>query len=276
MSFGDELEAFEAYARAMPNNCVFLVDTYDTLQGVAHAIEVGRKLREQGHELLGIRLDSGDLAYLSREARKMLDEAGFPEARIVASSDLDEDLVENLRQAQGAPIAVWGVGTNLVTGGTQAALGGVYKITAIRENGKWEYRLKLSDQPVKVTNPGILRARRYYDAAGKAVGDAIYDESEELSSGVTIVDPLDPTKRKRLGRELAYEELLLPVFRAGARVYESPPLDAIRDRAAAQLATFHETHKRLKNPHTYPVGLSQPLHERKTAMILALRAAEGR
>jgi nicotinate phosphoribosyltransferase len=275
MSFGDELESFAAYARAMPNNCVFLVDTYDTLRGVAHAIEVGRMLRAQGHEMQGIRLDSGDLAYLSREARRMLDEAGFASARVLASSDLDEELIENLRQAQGAPIAVWGVGTNLVTGGTQAALGGVYKITAIRENGDWQYRLKLSEQPVKVTNPGILRTRRYYDADGKAVADAIYDAAEDLSGGVTIVDPLDPTKRRRLGSDLRAEELLVPVFRSGARVYANPPLDAIRTRAATQLAAFHETHKRLKNPHTYPVGLSQPLHERKTAMMLALRAEGG-
>src|SRR5262249_51881166 len=136
-------------------------------------------------------------------------------------------------------------------------------------------RLKLSEQAVKVTNPGILRTRRYYDAQGQAAGDAIYDEMEDLTGGVTIVDPLDPTKRKALSGDMAYEELLVPVFRAGARVYENPPLKAIRDRAAAQLASFHETHKRLKNPHTYPVGLSQSLHDRKTAMILALREKQG-
>jgi nicotinate phosphoribosyltransferase len=275
MSFDTELEAFEAYARTMPNNCLFLVDTYDTLTGVEHAITVGRWLREQGQELLGIRLDSGDLAYLSREARRMLDAAGFPRAAIVASSDLDEDLVENLKQAQNAPIAVWGVGTNLVTGGTQAALGGVYKLTAIREGEEWEYRLKLSEQAVKVTNPGILRARRYRDDGGQSIADAIYDEAEDLSGGVTIVDPLDPTKRKHVPAGTAFEELLVPVFRGGARVYDSPPLDAMRDRTASQLATFHETHRRLKNPHVYPVGLSGPLHERKTAMILARREERG-
>jgi nicotinate phosphoribosyltransferase len=267
MAFGDELEAFDAYARAMPNNTVFLVDTYDTLRGVEHAIEVGRRLRAQRQELQGVRLDSGDLAYLSREARRMLDEAGFPEARILASSDLDEELIEHLKQAQKAPISVWGVGTNLVTGGSDPALGGVYKLTAIREGEGWQYRLKISDQPIKVTNPGILCARRYRDAAGMSVADVIYDEAEALSGGVTVVDPLDATKRTRLGAELAYEELLVPVYRRGARIYDSPSLNAMRERAAAQLATFQERYKRLKNPHVYPVGLSQQLHERKMAMI---------
>jgi nicotinate phosphoribosyltransferase len=273
MAFGDELEAFEAYARAMPNNCVFLVDTYNSLRGIEHAIEVGRRLRARGYKLLGIRLDSGDLAYLSREARQKLDAAGFPDAQILASGDLDEDLIENLKQAQGAPIDLWGVGTNLATGGTQSALGGVYKLTAIRDGDAWRDRLKISDQPIKVTNPGLLRARRYRDASGQSTADAIYDEREDLANGVTIVDPLDPTKRKQLGPELAYEELLVPIYRGGARVYESPPLDAIRARTAAQLATFHETHRRLKNPHIYPVGLSESLHERKTAMLLAYREA---
>jgi nicotinate phosphoribosyltransferase len=275
MSFDSELEAFAAYARAMPNNGVFLVDTYDTLRGVEHAIEIGRWLRAQGHELSGIRLDSGDLAYLSREARRRLDAAGFPQTLILASGDLDEELIENLKVAQDAPIAVWGVGTNLVTGGSEPALGGVYKLTAIREGGEWHARLKLSEQPIKVTTPGILRARRYRDAGGRSVADAIYDEAEDLSGGVTIVDPLDPTKRKRLSGEAPYEELLVPVFRGGARVYETPPLEVTRGRAAAQLASFHESHRRLKNPHTYPVGLSQPLHERKTQMILERRGAPG-
>jgi nicotinate phosphoribosyltransferase len=271
MSFGSELEAFQAFAGAMPNNAVFLVDTYNTLQGVEHAIAVGRWLREQGHTFTGIRLDSGDLAYLTKEARRMLDAAGLSEARILASGDLDEELIEDLKQTQQAPIALWGVGTNLVTGGTEAALGGVYKLTAVRDGGAWQYRLKLSDQPSKTTNPGLLRVRRYRNAQGQSVADAIYDETEDLSSGVTIIDPLDPTKRRHLDAAQPYEELLASVFRGGKRVYESPPLAEIRARTAAQLATFHEGHKRLKNPHVYPVGLSQSLHERKTAMILALR-----
>lgn len=273
MSFGSERESFQAYAQAMPNNCVFLVDTYDTLEGVANAIEVGHWLREHGHEMVGVRLDSGDLAYLSKESRRILDEAGFPEARILASGDLDEELVEHIKQAQGAPIAVWGVGTNLVTGGSDPALGGVYKLTAVRDPGRaWEYRLKVSEQPAKTTNPGILRTRRYHDGAGQSLADVIYDESEELAGGVTLVDPLDATKHKRIEPGTAYEELLVPIYRGGRRVYDTPPLPAIQRRAAGQLASFHAGHRRLKNPHLYPVGLSQGLHERKTALILAHRS----
>jgi nicotinate phosphoribosyltransferase len=275
MSFGSEPEAFQAYARAMPNNAVFLVDTYDTLRGVRHAIEVGKWLREHGHTFTGIRLDSGDLTYLSKEARRMLDEAGLREARILASGDLDEELIEDLKQSQHAPIVMWGVGTHLVTGGMEPALGGVYKLTAVRDDGEWQYRLKVSDQPSKTTNPGLLRARRYRDAQGQSVADAIYDESEDLSGGVTIIDPLDPTKRRHLDASMPYEELLVPVFRGGRRVYESPPLPEIRSRTAAQLGTFHQGHKRLKNPHIYPVGLSQSLHERRTRMILAHRGSPG-
>jgi len=144
MSFDTEAESFEQYANVMPNNCVFLVDTYDTLDGVREAARVGQRLRERGHEMVGIRLDSGDLAYLSIAARKILDEAGFPDAVIVASNDLDEHIIENLRH-QGAQIAVWGVGTKLATGYDQPALGGVYKLSALRQkDGSWEPKLKLS------------------------------------------------------------------------------------------------------------------------------------
>ena len=160
MSFDNELESFERYAEAMPNNCVFLVDTYDTLEGVRHAVTVGKQLRERGHELVGIRLDSGDLAYLSIEARRILDEGGFPNAVIVASNDLDEHLIENLRH-QGAQIVVWGVGTKLATAYDQPALGGVYKLGALQlPDGTWEGKLKLSEQAAKTSLPGILQVRR--------------------------------------------------------------------------------------------------------------------
>src|SRR5437763_4453649 len=175
----------------MPHNLVLLVDTYDTLEGVKNAIEVGRTLKAAGRELSGIRLDSGDLAWLSIEARKLLDAAGFGRTVILASNELDEHVIESLK-VQGAKIAAWGVGTRLVTGGSESALGGVYKLTAVRDGGEWQYRLKLSDQPSKTTNPGLLRVRRYRDAQGQSVADAIYDETEDLSGGVTIIDPLDP------------------------------------------------------------------------------------
>jgi nicotinate phosphoribosyltransferase len=200
MSFGDELEAFQAYAEAMPNNCIFLVDTFDTLEGVHHAVTVGRRLRQQGHELAGIRLDSGDLAYLSVKARKILDEAGFPAAIIVASNDLDEHLIASLKQ-QGAKINVWGVGTKLVTAYDHPALGGIYKLSAIRQpDGSWEHKVKLSEQAAKVTNPGILQVRRFR-AGGEFIGDAIYDTTHPPGGPMVIVDPLDATRRKHFPAE---------------------------------------------------------------------------
>src|SRR5262249_8289057 len=153
--------AFSAYADAMPNNCTFLVDTYSSLDGVRHAIQVGKRLTEQGHRLAGIRLDSGDLAYLSVEARKLLDQAGLKDAVIVASNDLDEHLIASLKQ-QGAAIDVWGVGTKLVTAYDQPALGGVYKLCALRlPNGNWQPKLKLSEEAAKITTPGVLNVRRF-------------------------------------------------------------------------------------------------------------------
>lgn len=270
MSFESEIESFDAYADAMPNNCVFLVDTYDTLEGVRRAVEVGRRLRARGHRLAGVRLDSGDLAYLSVEARRILDAAGFPDALIVASNDLDEHIIESLK-LQGATIGMWGVGTKLATAFDQPAMGGVYKLAAIREpGGAWEYKVKLSEQAVKVSTPGILQVRRFRDEQG-FVADAIFDEPRGLSSPCTIVDPLDATRRRRIDAP-THDDLLVPVFRAGRPVYEAPPIEASRERAAQQLARFHAGIKRFVNPHQYPVGLEQGLHELKTELILRARA----
>lgn len=272
MSFDTELESFEAYAEAMPNNCVFLVDTYDSIEGVRHAIEVGRRLRERGQKLLGVRLDSGDLAYLSKQARRLLDEAGFPEAKILASNELDEHIVESLK-VQGAPIAVWGVGTRLVTAFDQPALGGVYKLKAVRDaGGAWEPRLKLSEQAIKISTPGLLQVRRF-EVNGEYVGDMIFDElhAPAPNAAVTIVDPLDLTRRKRFAPGTACEELLAPVMRGGARLADREPLEMARERARRQLAGFHSGIKRLVNPHRYPVGLELGLHERKTRLVLEAR-----
>jgi nicotinate phosphoribosyltransferase len=176
MSFETEQGAFDTYAQAMPNNCVFLVDTYDTLEGVKHAIETGRALRARGHEMVGIRLDSGDLAWLSVEARKLLDAAGFERAAIVASNDLDEHLIRSLKQ-QGATIGVWGVGTRLATAYDQPALGGVYKLAALREpGGAYRYTIKLSEQAIKISNPGLLQVLRFSEG-GRSVGDALINEA---------------------------------------------------------------------------------------------------
>jgi nicotinate phosphoribosyltransferase len=270
MAFDDEREAFQAYAQVLPNNCVFLVDTYNTLEGVRHAIEVGRGLRERGYRLVGIRLDSGDLAHLSIEARRLLDEAGFTDAQVVASSELDEQVIESLKQ-QGARIDVWGVGTRLVTGQPEAALGGVYKLTAVADAaGCWQDRIKLSEQAVKTSTPGIPQVRRFF-AAGEALGDAIYDVRRAPCGDCTLVDLSDTGRRQTISAGTEHMDLLVPVFRRGRRVYEAPALDASRRRTQEQLAAFPPHVKRLANARAYPVGLELGLHERKMALIFKAR-----
>jgi nicotinate phosphoribosyltransferase len=271
MSFPNEREAFSSYAKAMPNNAVFLVDTFDTLEGVKNAIEVGRELEAQGYKMSGIRLDSGDLAYLSIKARKLLDEAGFAHCNIVASNDLDENIINSLKQ-QEARINVWGVGTKLVTAYDQPALGGVYKIAAIRNAaGEWDYKLKLSEQAIKISNPGILQVRRYYDEAGLCLADMIYNEEQPPGAQATIIDPLDGTRRKNVDAQLPHTDLLKPIFVQGEAVYHSPDIGAIQHRAQAELASLHGSIKRFTNPHQYPVGLEKQLYELKTNLILKLR-----
>jgi nicotinate phosphoribosyltransferase len=269
MSFDDEEESFRAYANAMPNNCVFLVDTFDTLEGVRKAVRVGKALREQGHEMMGVRLDSGDLAYLSIEARKILDEGGFPKATIVASNDLDEGIIASLKE-QGAAIGVWGVGTKLVTAYDQAALGGVYKLGAIRSpGGPWEYRIKLSEQLIKVSTPGIQQVRRYLRDE-QFLADMIYDADRGIADPPTLVDPMDPTRRRVLS-EQTHEDLLVPVFRQGRKVYQLPSLSQARERAQQQLACLHPTIQRFLNPHEYPVGLERELFDLKTRLVMKAR-----
>ena len=271
MSFDDETAAFENYAAAMPNNCVFLVDTYDTLDGIQNAIQVGRRLRENGHEMVGVRLDSGDLAYLSIEARRRLDEAGFPSAVVVASNDLDERIITSLKE-QGAKIAVWGVGTNLVTAYDQPALGGVYKLGAMKNDaGQWEPKVKLSEQAIKTSTPGMLQVRRFHNGDG-AVADMIYNELDDEPATPVMVDPLDPTRRLLLGGELSSVKLLIPVVRDGIVVKPQEDLATIRARAQQQIGLFHTGVRRHMNPHQYPVGLEQTLHDLKTDLILKARA----
>ncbi|GAB3219522.1 nicotinate phosphoribosyltransferase [Spirosoma arcticum] len=272
MSFDSEQEAFDTYAEMMPNNVTLLVDTYDTLQGVRHAIETGRKLQQRGHKLSGIRLDSGDLAYLSIEARKLLDAAGFTDTVIVASNDLDETIINSLKQ-QGARIDVWGVGIKLVTAYDQPALGGVYKLAAIRnEQNQWEYKMKLSEQAIKISTPGIQQVRRFRDERG-FLADMIFDEatSGPAPESATMIDPLDFTKRRRFDAGQPFDDLLVPVFRLGRQVYDCPDIHATRARVQEQLAGLHSGVKRFVNPHTYPVGLETSLHELKTELTLKLR-----
>ncbi len=272
MTFPSEREAFDLYASALPNNCVFLVDTYDTLAGVRNAVETARSLRSRGHEMLGIRLDSGDLAWLSIEARKILDDSGFPAARIVASNDLDERLITSLKQ-QGARIDTWGVGTKLVTAFDQPALGGVYKLGAIRdEQGRWQYRIKLSEQTVKVSNPGILQVRRYHDASEHR-GDMIFDQGSKPNpaDGATMIDPADPNRRRDFAADALSSDLLVPIFRQGQSVYQQPSFDVIRQRVQDELACTPISVKRFDNPHIYPVGLEESLHRFKASMIQSAR-----
>ncbi|AUD00775.1 nicotinate phosphoribosyltransferase [Spirosoma pollinicola] len=285
MSFTDEQQAFDAYADVLPNNVTLLVDTYDSLQGVRHAIETGHRLKQRGYKLAGIRLDSGDLAYLSIEARKLLDAAGFEDTAIVASNDLDETIISSLRQ-QGAKINVWGVGTKLVTAFDQPALGGVYKLAALRrerssqpdEDGAlaWEYKMKLSEQAIKISTPGIQQVRRFSDERG-FIADMIYDSERmdgSISKAITMIDPLDFTKRRRFDANQDFDDLLIPVFRLGKRVYEIPDIHSVRAKVQTQLAKLHPGVKRFVNPHTYPVGLEKGLHELKTKLILSLREGQ--
>ena len=257
MSFDDEWSSFRAYAEAMPNNCVFLVDTYDTIQGVRNAIGVGRQIRENGYQMVGIRLDSGDLTELSRQARRMLDEAGFASASIVASNDLDEYEIARLKK-QGAAISIWGVGTHLVTASDQPALGGVYKLAAIQDSqGRWQPKVKLSEQAIKTSNPGIQQVRRYR-RDGRWVGDIIYSEL------------IGPPNDDPASDQDPHEDLLVSVVRQGRRSADSESLVAIRDRVRCGLESLPGDVRRLDNPAIYPVGLENRLSREKDSLIAAV------
>ncbi len=273
MSFDTERESFQAYAEALPENCVFLVDTYDSLEGVQNAIDVAKWLKENGRPFLGIRLDSGDINYLSQKARKLMDDAGFPEAQIFASNELNEYLIADLKQ-QGAKVAIWGVGTNLVTGQSQSALDGVYKISAIKKKGsrEWKYRLKLSERMTKISDPGILQVRRYFSQSqGCYLADAIYDIHKDLSKGCEIIDPHDPIRKRILDEHLESRDLLLPIFRGGERVYQKPSLDMIRAYGQSELEKFDVGIKRFYNPHNYPVGMEKSHYQLKLQLIEKIR-----
>jgi nicotinate phosphoribosyltransferase len=271
MFHGDELAAFRAYADALPGNCTFLVDTYDTLDGVRNAIIVGRELRDHGHALAGIRLDSGDLAHLSIEARRLLDESGFVDAKIVASNDLDEALISSIIE-QGARIDAWGVGTKLVTAFDQPALGGVYKLGAYRDDrGAWRDAIKLSEQPIKISNPGVLQVRRLR-RGGELVADVIYDSEHGLDRPLAIHDIDDPT---RAPVSPAYDDaadLLATVLDRGEpRALHS--LAEARARAAADLAALSPRTRRFANPQPFAVGLDGHVHRRKLELIATARRA---
>ena len=268
MSFPDELSAFRAYADTFPKACLLLVDTYDTLRsGVPNAITVFRELRERGYEPMGIRLDSGDLAYLSKRARVMLDEAGFPQAKICASSDLDENVIRDLKM-QGCRIDTWGVGTRLITSEDNPALGGVYKMAAEVVDGRMVPKIKLSDNPAKVTHPGYKKLFRLYGPDGMAIADLIALEEETLdeTKPLRIFDP-EHSYKNMLVEQFTARELLVPVFREGRQVYTSPSVAEIRAYARRELDTMWDEYRRLMQPHIYKVDLSDRLYDLKKRLI---------
>ena len=274
MSFPDEYTAFKTYADLYPSACILLADTYDTLKsGVPNAIRVFREMRKAGIPLTfyGIRLDSGDLAYLSKKARAMLDEAGFPDAVISASNDLDEYLIESLK-AQGAAITSWGVGTNLITSKDNPAFGGVYKLAAVMgQDGEFIPKIKLSENTEKVTNPGNKTIYRVYEKdSGKIKADLIclVGETFNEEDPLLLFDPLEPWKKTRLpGGSYNLRELLVPVFQKGKCCYESPKVMAIRDYCQKELSTLWDETKRFVNPHPIYVDLSQKLYDIKIALL---------
>jgi nicotinate phosphoribosyltransferase len=274
MFFEDERDAFQIYANAMPNNCVFLVDTYNSIEGVRHAIAVARQLRQQGHEMIGVRLDSGDRVALSIEARRMLDEAGFTNAKIVCSGDLDEHIIADMKR-RGAKIDTWGVGTKLTTGQPDAALGGIYKLGAVRRGGgQWQYRIKLSDEPEKTSCPGLLQVRRFYRPDGKFVADAIYEADHAPSEPCAFVD-LQTEEETEIPANMEYSDLLVPIFRGGDLVHQVPGIKESRERARNQLTCAPPEILRLKDAKGYKIGLERSLHELRATLIARARNQSG-
>lgn len=274
MSFPDEYTAFRKYADLYPNACILLVDTYDTLKsGIPNAIRVFTEMREAGIPLTyyGIRIDSGDLAYLSKKIRRMLDDAGFPDAVISASNDLDEYLIESLKR-QGATITSWGVGTNLITAKDNPAFGGVYKLSAIQNpDGTFRPKIKLSENTEKVTNPGNKTFYRIYDkATGKIRADLIclYDETFDENEDLKLFDPNAPWKKTRLpGGSYTMREMLIPVIKKGQTVYESPSVLEIQAVCSREKETIWDETKRFANPQEIYVDLSQKLYDLKTDIL---------
>jgi nicotinate phosphoribosyltransferase len=270
MFFESESEAFEAYAKAMPNNCVFLVDTYNSLDGVRHAIDVARQLRRNGHEIIGVRLDSGDRVALSIETRQMLDKAGFTNAKIVCSGDLDEYAIADMKR-NGAKIDMWGVGTKLTTGQPDAALGGIYKLGAVRRPGSgWQYRIKLSEEPAKTSYPGLLQVRRFCQPDRRFVADAIYETDHGISEPCEIVD-LETEEKTQIPENTDYSDLLVPIFRAGQVVYEGPSIEESREHLRKQLSCAPPEILQLNDPVPYKIGLDQSLHELRSKLMTRVR-----
>jgi nicotinate phosphoribosyltransferase len=277
MDFDDEYKAFKAYADVYPENCLLLVDTYDTLKsGVPNAIRVFKELREKGFEPKGIRLDSGDLAYLSKQARKMLDAAGFENAKICASGDLDEHSITSLLR-QGAKIDLWGVGTKLITSEEMPALGGVYKLSAVaQKDGSYLPKIKLSDNTEKITNPSFKTVYRLFDKnSNMAIADIItlHDEVIDEEKPLLIFHPIE-TWKKMTVENFKVEPLLHTIIKKGKLCYTFPTVAESRAYCKGELARFWEEYLRLDMPHIYKVDLSKKLHNLKAEMITKLRGTD--
>lgn len=275
MSFPDELTAFRCYAKLYPSFCLLLVDTYDTLKsGVPNAIKVFKEMREAGIPLTsyGIRLDSGDLAYLSKKAKKMLDAAGFTDAIISASNDLDETLINSLK-IQGATINSWGVGTNLITSGDAPSFGGVYKLAAIKDKktGKFSPKIKLSENAEKITNPGNKAIKRIYSQeTGKIIADLICLDGElfDENHSLLLFDPIETWKKTLLAPKTYFmRDLLVPIFEKGVCVYQTPPVMDIQAYCKKELDTLWDESRRLVNPHQVYVDLSMELWHMKKQLL---------
>ena len=265
MTFDEEENAFRTFAKALPENCVFLIDTYDSLKGVERGIKVAK---EEGLKLIAVRLDSGDLNVLSNKVRKMLDEAGLKETQIMATNELTEQIISDLKH-QGGKISLWGVGTNLVTAKDQPALDGVYKLSAVQGKDKeWKYRLKISEQVIKTTNPGISQVRRYFDEKGY-VADMFYDE--KMGPGKTIIHHTEPGSKKEVKENWQYKDLLVPMLRRGKRVYEFPSLVQMRDKTYEELDQFPDAMRRFLNPQLFFTGIEKNLYDLKLQMIEEIR-----
>ncbi len=267
LSFPSELEAFEAFARVYPDSCLLLVDTYDTLKsGIPNAIKVFKKLRAEGHKPVGIRLDSGDLAYLSKKARVMLDEAGFTDAVIFGGNDIDEYLINSLN-AQGAKIDCYGIGTKLITSEDMPSLGGVYKLAAIEKDGKIIPRIKISNSIEKITNPGFKTVYRIFDKkTGMAFADLIALRGEEIGKPLTLTHETERWKSTTLD-DYDIRELLVPIFKDGKLVYDIPTLEESAAYCKKQLGLFWDEYKRLVNPHVHKVDLSDGLYALKQSLL---------
>ena len=266
--FDNELDAFEAYAKIYPNNCLLLVDTYEVLKsGMPNAIKVFKELKAKGHEPLGIRLDSGDLDYLSKECKNMLTEAGFEDVRITASNDLDEYCISNLKSS-GSPINSWGVGTKLITSSDSPSLGGVYKLVASYKDGKYEPKIKISEDPEKITNPGYKKVVRIYNTQGHAEADLIMleDESIDTTKPLTIFHPVYKWKTKTF-TNYTIKELLKPLYINGECKYEKKSVIEIQEYTRNELNTLWREYKRLLYPQTYKVDLSEKLCTLKESML---------